>query len=616
MNTNSLKIKLASLQLLIIVIIYISCAPNIPYPLIAPNSYNYSVDYLVFPTKVDSIISVVINFHNNQVMSEKFQFPSQIPGSYELEDFRNYIRDIKVTDNNGKSAILSKSNRDKSSFDFTEPMKVKKISYNIKHTYKSASDTISTSSGTLFNEDLWHISPHAVFGFLPELINEPIRVKINIPENWKIGTALSLDSLGYYSAKDYHELIASPILCGKLTTRSFMYNNNNFFIYNYSNNPYINAREIEDIIEESVEDVDYFLNGFPVDNYVFLIMNFPRSNNNVKTGALEYPKSSFYSIRGYDMEEVESSLSWISRHELFHVLTPLSIRGEEVHNLDYINPLEVQHLWFYEGLTQWATYKMRLMNNSMTTKEFLRKFKVDLIQSDFKQDTSSLINLSIASLYNKDEFVNIYRRGFLLGTMLDFEIIRKTDGATTLRKVLLKMKELYPKNKPFPSDSLFDIIASLSHPDIKTFCIKYIRENEPLPIKKLCDQFGITYKAKEKHDFIKSEMDFYPVIDKSTKRYVVKGFYNKDGNNPFEEGDTILSIDDENLFYGTPCRALYNIAKADPGRIFSVKIKRKNKVLDVIDKSIPFYTRHTFRQEYEMSWQKQRLFDAWRHESS
>jgi predicted metalloprotease with PDZ domain len=40
-------------------------------------------------------------------------------------------------------------------------------------------------------------------------------------------------------------------------------------------------------------------------------------------------------------------------HEFFHIVTPLTIHSKEIHYFDYNSPKMSEHLWMYEGVTEY-----------------------------------------------------------------------------------------------------------------------------------------------------------------------------------------------------------------------------------------------------------------------
>jgi predicted metalloprotease with PDZ domain len=63
---------------------------------------------------------------------------------------------------------------------------------------------------------------------------------------------------------------------------------------------------------------------------------------------------SYYSCftRTNAKEELVKSMMDVVSHEFFHIVTPLSIHSKEIQYFDY-NPKMSEHLWMYEGVTEY-----------------------------------------------------------------------------------------------------------------------------------------------------------------------------------------------------------------------------------------------------------------------
>ena len=49
----------------------------------------------------------------------------------------------------------------------------------------------------------------------------------------------------------------------------------------------------------------------------------------------------------------------IAAHEFFHIVTPLNIHSEIIEHFNFVTPVPSQHLWLYEGTTEWAAHAMQ-----------------------------------------------------------------------------------------------------------------------------------------------------------------------------------------------------------------------------------------------------------------
>ena len=65
-------------------------------------------------------------------------------------------------------------------------------------------------SGSNIDSDNSLINGQCVFGYFQGLQTYPIKIKIEYPEDWKIGTALKLDSDEFYYAPTFDYVVDSP----------------------------------------------------------------------------------------------------------------------------------------------------------------------------------------------------------------------------------------------------------------------------------------------------------------------------------------------------------------------------------------------------------------------
>jgi len=70
-------------------------------------------------------------------------------------------------------------------------------------------------------------------------------------------------------------------------------------------------------------------------------------------GALEHNNSTTATFTD-DMKI--SELIHVISHEFFHTLTPLKVHSKEIHYFDFNQPKMSQHLWMYEGFTEYFAH--------------------------------------------------------------------------------------------------------------------------------------------------------------------------------------------------------------------------------------------------------------------
>ena len=84
--------------------------------------------------------------------------------------------------------------------------------------------------------------------------------------------------------------------------------------------------------------------------------------------ALEHHRSTtvvFY--ENLEASVLKKYITDIVSHEFFLTLTPLNIHSEQIHNFNYNEAVMSQHLWLYEGTTEYFSH---LFSGSARTNRF------------------------------------------------------------------------------------------------------------------------------------------------------------------------------------------------------------------------------------------------------
>ena len=107
-------------------------------------------------------------------------------------------------------------------YQLTTPEKIAKIEYQVAETWDTpvTENKIYLMCGSSIEDTNSLINGQAVFGYFKGMQSNPIKIKIDRPKDWRIGTALKKSEDGYYLAKDYDQVVDSPILLGNLTKSS------------------------------------------------------------------------------------------------------------------------------------------------------------------------------------------------------------------------------------------------------------------------------------------------------------------------------------------------------------------------------------------------------------
>src|SRR5690606_21784468 len=155
-----------------------------------------------------------------------------------------------------------------------------------------------------------------------------------------------------YRTDNYDHLVDSPLMYARPDTAVIRVANTEVLIGSYSPTGKISAKEIAASIEEVLMAQKAFLGGeLPVDKYAFIF--YFTDQPILSYGALEHSYSSMYYMPEMTIDQLNQQLRDFAAHEFFHILTPLTVHSEEIADFDFNNPRMSQHLWMYEGVTEY-----------------------------------------------------------------------------------------------------------------------------------------------------------------------------------------------------------------------------------------------------------------------
>lgn len=423
-----------------------------------------------------------------------FQFASTAPGTYQTMNIGRYVHDFEVLDKKGKPLEFERLSVNQ--FEIKKPKKVKSISYRISETWdtKVKEDPIYPMAGSSLELDHAMISPHAVVGYFLEYQDRPYGIELVVPVEWKVGTALKKEGR-FYKAESFDHLVDSPFLAGELTFADTLIDDTEVEIYTYSQNEVVDSKALLNAMHGMLSASKAFLKYLPAESYTFLFHFEPQPP--MPTGAWEHSMSSQYVFSERTDTRDLDGIVHVAAHEFFHIVTPLNLHSEKVEHFNFIEPDPSQHLWFYEGVTEWGSLTLLLRDGKMDLETYLNNM-VQKIQVDGFLDKSwSLKDLASRSYTPKgqQQFVNIYCRGALVAGLLDLRLLQLSDGERGLREVILELLAKYGKGKPFSEDRFFDELVEMTYPEIRTFIDKHILDNQPLPLKEYFSWIAIDYRA-------------------------------------------------------------------------------------------------------------------------
>src|SRR3989339_1425407 len=560
--------------------------------------------YVNLNDRDDDLFKVTLVPEKLTDQNNTYQFASTAPGTYQTMDIGRFVRSFKAFDESGSEIECKQIQTNQ--WEISEPAKTKKIVYTIAETWDTPVKTnnVYAMSGTSLESDHAVINGQAVFGYFHGKQKDAIEIKLDYPADWNIGTALHLNSEGFYRAKNYDEVVDSPIMLGKLTKTSTKIENTNIDIYSYSKTGKITAESLLLILEDMLNATSQFTEGLPVDNYTFLF-----HFENFSAGAWEHNYSSFYVFAESDLSDyLSQELKSVAAHEFYHVVTPLNIHSELVSNFNFEKPTMSQHIWLYEGVTEWASDILQLRDYLITLDEYGKQIKGKLSANDNFDQSISLTELSLHSTEKQDQYPNIYQKGALVAGLLDIRLLQLSNGKKGLREVINQLYKDYGANKAFSEKDFFDELVKLTYPEIGDFINRYIKGTEKLPVAEYYGWLGIDYKEYVGVDSSKISIGFG--IGVKDGKFIITRVDNPtvDGT---AAGDFVLKVNGEEITMQNAQAKFAFMAKMKVGESFDITVDRKGEQKDIKVTMQPRPIKHEFKVLDNASEAQLALRSAW-----
>lgn len=450
-----------------------------------------------------------------------YHIPKIIPGTYSEDDYGKYIEKFTAYDSNGNKLPVAKF--DVNSWTISNANKLAKITYWVNDTYDTEYETeekVFSPAGTNISNENFMLNMHGFVGYFEGYKDFPYEVTIEKPENLYGATALtnlsSSKTTDFFKTPRYHDVVDSPIMYSVPDTSAFKVGDMDILISVYSPNKIHSAQAIKEYMKKTLQAQKNFLGDFnSTKKYAILLYLSQDEQDAEGYGALEHMTSTTVVMPEFmNQEMLEEQLKDVVSHEFFHIVTPLSIHSEEIQNFDYNNPKMSQHLWLYEGVTEYFANLFQVNQGLIDEQEFFDRMDQKIQGSKNYNDTMPFTKLSKNVLQGeyKDNYNNVYEKGALIAMCLDIEIREASNGKKGILDLMKQLSKEYGNNKAFKDDELFTKIIELTGPNVKVFIEKHIQGSDPINYNEYFAKMGVGMGQQTitMHPFLYQN---YPVIN-------------------------------------------------------------------------------------------------------
>jgi predicted metalloprotease with PDZ domain len=498
----------------------------------ADEGYYYRIDLNKVENDRVTVTLTPPDFSSEEV---EFLFPAMVPGTYEVYDFGRFISNFKVTGKNGVQPKVTKVNVN--TYKISPASAIEQIVYQVDDTFDKTDlpgtkeRIIFEPGGTNFEKgENYSINTHSMFGYFKGMTARRFTLEFSKPKGFYPSTGLSDMQLGETTdvlrVFDYHDLVDSPIMYSLPDTTALSVGNTKVLVSCYSPKKMITSSFIAGTLKGLLlAQADYLGGQLPVNKYAFLFYFTDKPTLSGANGALEHSYSSFYVMPEFDSTLLQQQLRDVAAHEFFHIVTPLNIHSKEIGDFDFNNPKMSEHLWLYEGMTEYAAHHAQAKAGIIDLNQFLntmlQKYETSTEQYN---DTMSFTFMSKNVLDEKihPQYGNVYEKGAVIGMCLDILLRDLSNGEYGTQNLMRDLATKYGKEKSFEDAQLFKDIEQFTYPEIGEFLGRHVGGKEPLPMADVLGRIGIEFvKEQETSEFSLGNPNLN--YNSETKRLVVEG---------------------------------------------------------------------------------------------
>ncbi len=455
-----------------------------------------------------------------------FRIPKTVPGTYSADNYGKYIQDFQALDYDGNSLLSNKI--DENSWRISGGARLDKVQYWVNDTYDTENeveDAVFSPAGTNISKGSnYMLNLHGFVGYFDGFKEQPYQLIIQKPQALVSTTSLkkSIESVSdekdTFLASRYFEVIDNPIMYAKPNSETFQINDITVTLSLFSPNGVYKASDLKDRMATMMKAQKAFLGD--VDSTkeysILLYLSDLNTSDAQGFGALEHHTSTVVVLpEAIPSERLEQAMVDVVSHEFFHIVTPLSVHSKEIQYFDFNDPKMSQHLWMYEGTTEYFANLFQIQQGLISEDEFYNRMLAKINNAKSYDDTMSFTNMSKNILEEPYEanYANVYEKGALINMALDILLREKSNGEKGMLWLMKELSKKYGKEEPFNDDDLLNEIVTMTYPAVDEFFKEHVVGTTPIDYELFLDKVGLaTLEVKEQTGyFLDGQIPFIDV---------------------------------------------------------------------------------------------------------
>ena len=578
----------------------------------------------------DDKVWVTVDPDNFTKDTTTFFIPKTVPGTYSTDNYGKFSEGFKAIDLKGNEMPFTKV--DDNSWMITNAKKLDKVQYLVNDSFdwEDEGGVYSMAGTNILKDKNYLLNLHGFVGYFDGMTEEKYKLEIERPTGLVPGTALNVsqtqtnengNAVDIYDLERYFEVTDNPIMYSAPDTASIDIQGMKVLLDVYSPNDKFSAEDIMPSISRMIKAQKSFLGDINnTDKYAILLYlaesDKPDAGN---FGALEHHTSTVVVLpESMELNALEKSLTDVVSHEFFHIITPLSVHSDEIHYFDYNDPKMSQHLWMYEGVTEYFANLFQVNQGLIDDAEFFKRMMDKIKTSQNFDDTVPFTEMSKNILTDeyKDMYYNVYLKGALIGMALDIRLRELSDGKSGILNLMKKLSDKYGKDKPFKDDQLIADIVELTYPEIQDFFDTYVTGKTPIPYEEFFAKAGLKIEESmtESGFFIKGQQP-YITANPATQEILFRNDTKLNSfltENGIQGGDVIKSVNGTEYNVANVYDLIMESQNWEEGNDFTMTLVRDGEELKIEGKiSTPMDTGKKLSKKQNADSSEMELRNAW-----
>lgn len=483
--------------------------------------------------------------------------PKIVPGTYSADNYGKFIVDFKAYNKKGKELKVEKG--DDNSWKISGAKSLAKVTYWVNDTYDTEGQGIheifSPAGTNIAAGENFVINTHGFVGYFDGKGEVPYTVTITHPATLWGATAMidtdPSDESDVFSVSRYPELVDHPIMYSKPDYTTFTVDGMEILIAVYSPKGVYTAKDLTPEMETMMRAQKKFLGS--VNNskkYAVLIyLSDMAKADATGFGALEHTTSTTVVMpEAMQIDMLKSTLKDVVSHEFFHIVTPLSVHSKEIHYFNFNTPKMSEHLWMYEGVTEYFANLFQVHQGLIDEDDFYGRIADKIAQSKKFDETMPFTKMSGSILEQpyKDAYYNVYLKGALIAMCIDIQMRESSNGKRGILDLMHNLSKEYGSNKPFNDADLFAVITKLTNAEVGNFLNIYVAGTTPIPYEQYFAKVGVTKGkiTKKGSPFLKGQEIPYVTVNAAQEIVILPNIEGNDfmSTMKLKSGDVIVAI--------------------------------------------------------------------------